>query len=243
MSTVQGGPGNIVTNGLVLNLDAANPRSYLPPYNGTTWFNLASSSNNGTLINNPTYNSANGGSIVFDGVDDYVTLGNNIPLRNVSQFSYSSFVKFNTSAGASGNTFFSYSSYTVYTNDILFAWNKSNSKLFFQINNGSDGGGSYSYSPNNTWINISVIYDGSLSTNSDKLKVYINGINVSLSFDYTVPSTTADITHTCLIGSYGGFPPTWYFTGNIANTLLYNRALSASEINQNFQATRARFGI
>ena len=71
MSTVQGGQGNIVTNGLVLNLDAANPRSYPPAYNGTTWFDLSGNSNNGTLTNGPTYNTGSGGSIVFDGVDDY----------------------------------------------------------------------------------------------------------------------------------------------------------------------------
>jgi hypothetical protein len=73
MSTVHGGPGNIVTSGLVLNLDAANPRSYPPPYNGVTWTTLAGS-NNGTLINGPTFNSSNGGSIVFDGVNDYINL-------------------------------------------------------------------------------------------------------------------------------------------------------------------------
>jgi hypothetical protein len=73
MSTVHGGPGNIVTSGLVLNLDAANPRSYPPPYNGVTWTTLAGS-NNGTLINGPTFNSSNGGSIVFDGVNDYIRL-------------------------------------------------------------------------------------------------------------------------------------------------------------------------
>ena len=80
MSTVHGGPGNIVTNGLVLNLDATNPRSYPQPYNGTTWINLAGT-NNGTLTNGPTYNSANGGSIIFDGTNDYVDCGNPISLQ------------------------------------------------------------------------------------------------------------------------------------------------------------------
>ena len=77
MSTVTGGQGNIVTNGLVLNLDAANPRSYPQPYNGTAWQNIApvSSSLVGTLTNGPTFNSSNGGSIVFDGVDDNCVLG------------------------------------------------------------------------------------------------------------------------------------------------------------------------
>ena len=69
MSTVTGGQGNIVTNGLVLNLDAANPRSYLQPSNGTAWRNLVpvSSSLVGTLTNGPTYSSSNQGYIIFDG--------------------------------------------------------------------------------------------------------------------------------------------------------------------------------
>ena len=69
MSTVHGGPGNIVTSGLVLNLDAANPRSYPPPYNGTTWIDLSRNGNNGVLTNGPVFNSTNGGVFVFDNVN------------------------------------------------------------------------------------------------------------------------------------------------------------------------------
>ena len=65
---------NIITDGLVLYLDAANTKSY--PGSGTTWRDLSKSQLNGTLTNGPTFNSSNGGSIVFDGVDDYVNLGN-----------------------------------------------------------------------------------------------------------------------------------------------------------------------
>ena len=71
MSTLSGGP-NIVTNGLVLSLDAANPKSYVS--GSTTWNDISRGGNNGTLINGPTFNSANGGSIVFDGVNDFISL-------------------------------------------------------------------------------------------------------------------------------------------------------------------------
>ena len=60
----------LVTDGLILYIDAANSKSY--PDSGTTWFDLTSNNNNGVLTNGPTFDSANGGSIVFDGVDDYV---------------------------------------------------------------------------------------------------------------------------------------------------------------------------
>jgi len=70
----------IVTDGLVLNLDAGFTTSY--PTTGTTWYDLSGNSNNGTLTNGPTFNSSNSGSIVFDGVDDNVqrnalNVGNN----------------------------------------------------------------------------------------------------------------------------------------------------------------------
>ena len=61
----------IVTDGLVLCLDAANPKSY--PGSGTTWTDLSGNGNNGTLVNGVGYNSDNGGSLSFDGVNDYVS--------------------------------------------------------------------------------------------------------------------------------------------------------------------------
>ena len=64
----------VVTDGLVLYLDAANPKSYVS--GSTAWNDVSRGGNNGTLTNGPTFNSANGGSIVFDGVNDYVALGN-----------------------------------------------------------------------------------------------------------------------------------------------------------------------
>ena len=63
--------GGIVTDGLVLNLDAGNPQSY--PGSGTTWTDLSGNGNNGTLLNGVGYDSDNGGSLVFDGSNDYVT--------------------------------------------------------------------------------------------------------------------------------------------------------------------------
>ena len=66
---------NIITDGLVLALDAANSRSY--PGTGTTWSDLSGNGNSGTLTNGPTFNSGNGGSIVFDGVDDNISFSGN----------------------------------------------------------------------------------------------------------------------------------------------------------------------
>ena len=81
---------NIITDGLVLYLDAANTKSYVS--GSTTWTDLVGL-NNGTLINGPTFNSANGGSIVFNGVNNYVTLGDN-KYKYQTNFSVEVFARF-----------------------------------------------------------------------------------------------------------------------------------------------------
>jgi hypothetical protein len=78
MSTTNGGP-NITTNGLVMYLDAANPKSYIS--GSTKWNDLSGNNNHATLVNGPTFSSSSGGVIVFDGVDDYASVST-LNLRN-----------------------------------------------------------------------------------------------------------------------------------------------------------------
>ena len=66
-------PSELVSDGLVLNLDAGDPRSY--PSSGTTWTDLSGNGNTGTLTNGPTYSNGNGGALVFNGTNSYVTVG------------------------------------------------------------------------------------------------------------------------------------------------------------------------
>ena len=81
----------IVTNGLVLNLDAGYLPSY--PQNGTSWYDLGPSGNTGTLTNGLTFNSGNGGSIVFDGVDDSTVLPNSSTLSaGIGDFTYNAWI-------------------------------------------------------------------------------------------------------------------------------------------------------
>jgi archaellum component FlaF (FlaF/FlaG flagellin family) len=232
----------IVTNGLILNLDAAQLRSY--PTTGTTWTDLSGNGLNGTLISGATFDTANGGSIVFDGTDDFASINPAITLSNVSQFTYTSFVNFSTSVGNQG-TFFSHGLNGQFTNDIMFYWEKLTNILSFQVNNGLDGSATYSYSAPSNWVNLCIVYNGSLSTNADKLKLYINGVQVTLNFNtYNVPSTTSTIASPQIrIGQYIGFASGFYYTGKIATTNLYNRALTATEVGQNFNAIKSRFGL
>ena len=92
----------VVTDGLVFCVDAASKRSYLGT--GTTWTDLAGS-NNGTLTNGPTFSSDNGGSIVFDGSDDYVLLGNDINLGTSASITvWIKGIRRGTIAGATSST-------------------------------------------------------------------------------------------------------------------------------------------
>ena len=223
MSTVTGGQGNIVTSGLVLNLDAANPRSYPPPYNGTVWTDLAGT-NNGTLTNGPTFNSANGGNIVFDGVNDFVsfsTITNNIYTidfwykmgGNDGTYGYFASSGDNGLAISEGGTF----------NGLIYG-------QFYYWNGVVNNLGIIPSTTN--WNHICAL----INTSINNIQIYGNGNQSSTT---TVTSMSTSITN---IGRYITANLN-FLKGNLASYKVYNRALSASEISQNFNATRARFGI
>ena len=232
-----------ITNGLILNLDAANYKSY--PGSGTTWTDLSQYKSNGTLTNGPTFSTLNGGGITFDGTNDYVNISQVPSLSNVSKFTYFSFIKFQSKANGCG--IFSYGQTNVYTSDIFFWWNTTspNNSLAFQINNGADGTAFYSYIPTSSWISLAVVYDGTQSTNATKLKVYINNVQITLDFNtYNVPATTGSpVNPKCMIGDYASTIGTYTFLGNIATTALYNKSLTSDELSQNYNALKGRFGL
>ena len=234
MSTVHGGPGNIVTSGLVLNLDAANPRSYPQPYNGTTWNDLTVNRNNGTLINGPTFNSGNGGYIRFDGTNDYVSLGN-ILNYTTGNFSFSYWIYVNsltTNVIGQGPV-------------ILYKGAFQNNGYYDQI--GQNGQINFITNTNpiiftSTAVDTIVagnIYNIAYTRNGASVRIYVNGVDLT--------STTG--VHTTIPSSNINFNIASYNQGQIVanirmyNFLNYNRALSAAEVLQNYNATRARFGI
>jgi hypothetical protein len=221
MSTLNGGPGNIVTNGLVLYLDAANYQSYVS--GSTTWRDLSSSNLSGSLINGPTYNSGNAGSIVFDGVDDYVNCGSGI--STTTTITVNAWVKLSINnnyqhiVDSSGNTWH----LAVLNNGRAYFWDG---------NVYHTAGGILS---TNTWYMVTGVK--TLITND----IYINGtINNSLN------STSSINTNTVNLSRWQGNldnPISRYLNGNIATTQIYNRALTASEVLQNYNATKGRFGL
>jgi len=223
----------IVTNGLVLNLDAGNYRSY--PKTGTTWIDLSVSSNNGTLINGPTFSNNNGGTLVFDGVDDYVSVPKQTALVNASQFTISAWMK---RADLSSKVILYQGADT--SDDVSFElWSDGNA--YFEVGNASN---SYGQVANNSanWQQLVMIFDGTQSSNSTRLKAYINSISQTLVFSGTIPSTSGTSNSVFSIGNTQGIGGN-FSTGNIASVQIYNRALSDQEVLQNYNVQKSRFGL
>ena len=224
----------IVTDGLVLNLDAGQQNSY--PGSGTTWTDLSGRGNTGTLTNGPTYSSANGGSIVFDGVDDYVDLTSTIQF-DTSDFSICGWFRSN-----SGNTSFKQiwnSGYAGGNPDVEIGLLTITNTLYFYIR-GSGGGGDIvntSYSvDDNVWRYFSVTKTSSL------ISLYVNGSLIGS----TSGSFTSDVDSAGVIPRIGNGLNNInnrFFKGSIPQVSIYNRALTAAEVSQNFNALRSRYGI
>jgi len=224
----------IVTDGLVLYLDAGNTESY--PGSGTTWTDLSRGQNPGTLINGPTFDSGNAGSIVFDGVDD------NLETNFQPSFSY-----------ADGNDFtleiwfyLGSSSYSMgltamrnsfrgwvwaarsISGNLVFSWFKGNG--WVDLNSSPS-----QYISPAQWNLGNLVYD----SNTNKVKFYSNGYYIGELDAGTVFDNNAPITI-----------PRWDFNNSgysnpqiCSKYSVYNRALSAEEITQNYNATKGRFGL
>jgi hypothetical protein len=219
MSTI-GGP-NLVDSGLILELDAGNTKSY--PGTGTTWFDKSGYANNGTLINGPTFNTGSLGSIVFDGIDDYVNLGKPTIL-DLTTLTLSAWVRTTTSVNqiVIGKSYLS----SYYMNI------SPNTKTFSFWTNGSTlPSTTISTIGDPVWCNIV----GTI--NSISKNIYFNGIINSSTAGSVVGIDTNDV--------YIGNSPVLNnpFVGNIANIQIYNRALSADEVLQNYNALKSRFGL
>jgi hypothetical protein len=237
----------IVTSGLVLNLDAGNTKSY--PRSGTVWRDLSGNNNSGSLVNGPTFSSDNGGSIVFDGTDDYVQYGTGsgvttdwtvsvwfystsvINYKNVidCNYGYSSTIgnlgprlEMNTA----GNLGWVWSGDTSNGNNLYFS-------MAFT--------GSVSMQPN-VWYNAVIA-----RTSANTITNYINGeLKTNTFTTFGTPSATfINRFNNIVIGKgFGAYNQTdRNLIGRVASVQIYNRALSAQEIQQNYNAQKSRFNL
>ena len=225
----------VVTDGLVLYLDAANTKSY--PGSGITWTDLSRSGNSSEL-KGPTFNSGNGGSIVFDGTNDYVEIQNQIQFDQTDPFTLSSWVK---SSNVSNELIINNEN-ILYTGYRLNINVNANIEIGLRSSISDDIAIETLNSINaNTWYHIVGTYDG--TRNVSGMKIYINGVEEDTNtISNTLTSSTLSNQQT-LLGIRRPSSPPNPLRGNIANVQIYNRALSTIEITQNYNATRTRFGL
>lgn len=233
---------SILTNGLVMALDAANSKSY--PGSGTTWTDLSGNGNSGTLTNGPTFNSANGGTIIFDGVDDRIS---------VSDFNY----------GRTGCTVASWVKYnattTGYKEGIVSKWQTGAGIINEFILGSSQGvegtapGNPYFYifNTNNqsvgiadtstimvvgTWYHVLGTFDGL------NVRIYLNGQYRGISTNSTSSTIKTVASQPIALASFGS---TFQYNTNchISLAQIYNRALTPSEVLQNYNSQKSRFNL
>jgi hypothetical protein len=222
----------IVKEGLVLYLDAANVKSY--PGSGTVWRDIVGT-NNGTLTNGPTFDSGNGGSIMFDGVNDFV----NTSYFGSDTSNYTFSVWYNPLNSVNATTL------TRGRDGEGAGWSLtigSDNSVGNRYRAGvvkTDGGtvGYMTYSISslilNQWVYLTGVW---ISSNS--INLYVNGVfNSSIAVSGNILRTS---TKGWVLGS---ITTTFYSNIQVALTQIYNRALSAQEVLQNYNATKTRFGL
>lgn len=215
----------IVTDGLILCLDAGNSKSYSG--SGTTWSDLSGNSNNGILQNGVSYQNLKGGSLYFDGSDDYVSIGN---VGSPQQFSCSFWLnvsELNKPAAPAENSYRRILVSSISINTILI---EEAGQISFRV----PGVNTINYTAGlltlNTWSEICCTYDQS------HRRIYQDGIlkgGQSIGSG-TVNFGTIQITDNSITQSLKGY---------ISVARIYNKALSATEVLQNYNATKTRFGL
>jgi hypothetical protein len=221
---------DIVTSGLVLNLDVQNYYSY--PSSGTTWTDLSGNGNNGTLTNGPTYSSSNGGSLVLDGVDDYINFSS-----FVNPYSETVIVWARSATENWDDTGW-ISSSRAQNGHIIHPNAGAKSITFYVIPETVSFITILSITPNDITIPHMYCY----TTNGSNLhQVYFDGGFIGqVTNNITRTLTPSPQRYDVGFDNAGGGR---YGNGNIYSVLRYNRALTAQEIQQNFIATKGRYGI
>lgn len=229
--------GRLVTNGLVLSLNAADPNSYVS--GSTTWNDMSGGGNNGTLTNTPTYSSTNGGTFTFNGTNQYVVLGTPTAINNLTTPTVSVWVKF-TSVDATAAPITIYDKgYDGSAEGFFLRLQSTNPGTLF-VGTYTNGGGNVGATSSTvfttgTWYNIVGQYTGTA------WNIYLNSILNTTFTSATGPqSSTAPISVGAMwnAGAYARF-----LSGSIPTIHVYNRALSSTEILQNYNVQKSRFGL
>ena len=226
-----GGP-DLVQDGLVLSLDAADKNSY--PGSGTTWTDLSPNGNDGT-ITNATFSTAGGGSMAFDGSGDYVDCGHDTTLdAGTSDFTACCWFKLVDdgnhhdiiSKGTSLGTGYGWA----------LSFYDGSGSLYFDCGDGTTRVNVYTAISHNTWYHVAVTRNnaGNLS------ELYINGV-----LDVTAANALDDLGDGSqdIPFKIGSSASARYLNGSVTNVGFWSRVLTATEITQNFNAQRSRFSV
>ena len=232
---------SVSTNGLVLAVDAANPKSY--PGSGTGWSDLSGNANSGTLVNGPTFSSTDLGSIVFDGINNRVDIADSSTMRLVgkSEATVSAWFKRNGGLNAT-RSIFSVGAGGASVNKITINLSSTNNvrigcrSVSTESQQVKDTIKTFT---SNDWIFVV----GTINLITQTVRIYVNGLEEpstgTITFAQNTFSDEAVTRNT--IGCQSGLIN--FFPGNISYVSLYNRALTEAEITQNFNASRGRYGI
>jgi len=212
--------GGIVTNGLVLDLDAAKRDSY--PGSGTVWNDISGNGNNGSLTNGPLYSTEGGGSFYFDGTNDTATVLSSPSLLTItSQISVCFWVKL----GSIANNYASFFTKSGFATNLGIRGGDGFTIWYSSIGNWVAGrSGVFN---NGSWACMCYNYDGTSQ------KIYRNGNQI----------LTRAITGSFTTSSNNLIVATNSFNGWLGHSTIYNRALTPSEITQNYNALKGRYGL
>ncbi len=214
---------NIVTSGLILQLDAANTKSY--PGSGTTWTDLSGNGNNGTLTNSPTFSSANGGIFTFNGTNQFINCGNNSSIQ-ITVGTISAWVRTTTPGASFRSIIAKQGAWGLFFNDgilVTYDWGNAQTRTTgLNIANG-------------IWNHTAMTFTQTVGTPSNNAIIYLNGASVLTT---TIKHSNHNVNLQIAEANANQF-----LNGNIASAQIYNRALSATEILQNYNGTKSRFGI
>ena len=219
----------VVTNGLVLNLDAGFTPSY--PTTGTTWYDLSGNGNNGTLVNSPTFSSSNNGVIVFDGVDDRIFILNNNSFNVADNITLEMWVKLQVSQSNNLGFLIKYTGNDGY---LFYVTNNSDKAFAFDYRNRD---GTYYRTIGTTNIQDGVWKCLTVQKSGLYSRVYIN----STLEGTTVASTVGDMSSNVDLNLGTDFST--YMNGQMGSFRIYNRALTQAEITQNYNAIKSRYGL
>jgi hypothetical protein len=221
---------------LIYYLDASNPKSYIS--GSTTWYDISRTGINGTLINGPTFNSSNGGSIVFDGVNDYIGLTKITANQTIGNYTISIWLSFTNTITPSNvinfmlmeaqNTLLGVDNY-------IYLLGSTSGRIGYQTFNPL----STIYTTTNTWVggswyNVVISYDITTS----KQSIYVNGV---LENFRTIANCYFNTNTYFNLATYTGPPKQWFFNGKMSNFMVYKKTLSSNEILQNYDAIKKRY--